>query len=157
PSAPGISEEQVPLGIEIEVVGAFEQLIAVGIDQRLDLFRLRVVDENATVAGRQIELALVPASALRLARLPQFRSRVEVEHRTQLAIRVQVGYPATANRHEPEIPLAVERATFQKLALRRVTDIGEFFDWPDSRRQWRQPPRQGWIGGRCRGLRPDRA
>src|SRR5262249_3466007 len=99
-----------------------------------DLFRLRVVDENATVAGRQIELALVPTSALRLARLPQLRRRVAVEHRHQLAIRCQVGYPAPANRHEPEITLAVERTTFQKLALRRVADIGEFFDRPDSRR-----------------------
>jgi hypothetical protein len=29
---PGIGEEQIALGIEIEVVGPFEQLVAVGID-----------------------------------------------------------------------------------------------------------------------------
>src|SRR6516162_7643366 len=48
---PRIGEEQVPLGVEIEIVGAFKQLIAVGIDQRFEFFGFRIVDQNAAVAG----------------------------------------------------------------------------------------------------------
>jgi hypothetical protein len=69
---PRISKEQVALGVEIEVVGAFEQVIAVGIDQRLHFFGLRVVDQDAAVPAGQIELAVFPASALRLAGLTDF-------------------------------------------------------------------------------------
>src|SRR5205085_6414161 len=41
---------------------------------------------------------------------------------------------------KPQVALGVERAAFEKPALRRVLDIGEFFDRPDPLRQRRQPP-----------------
>ena len=151
--SPGIGEEQIALGIEIEVVGAFEQLVAVGIDQRADLLRLRVVDQDAAVPRRQVELAVVPPRALRLAGLTEISRRVAVEHRDQLAVRGQVGDPAAADRHEPQIALGVERAAFEELTLRRVADVGEFFHWADACRQWRQAPRlhRGWgsVPGRA--------
>ena len=150
--SPRIGEEQIALGIEIEVVGAFEQLVAIGIDEGFDLLRLRVVDEDAAVPGRQVELAVVPARALRLAGLPQFRRRIAVEDRDQLAVRGQIGNPAAADRHEPQIALGIERAAFEKLALRRAADIGEFFHRADPRRQWRQSPGLNRAGGLCLGL-----
>ena len=115
PGGPRVGEEQIALGVEIEVVGAFEQLVAVGVDQRLQLLGLRVVDQDAAVPGRQVELAVVPAGALRLAGLADLRRRVAVDHRDELAVRRQIGNPAAADRDEPEIALGVERAAFEKL------------------------------------------
>jgi hypothetical protein len=43
-SSPWIGEEQIAVGIEVKIIGAFEQLVAIGIDQRADLLRLWVVD-----------------------------------------------------------------------------------------------------------------
>src|SRR5262249_53598117 len=71
--APGVGEKQVALGIEIEVVGAFKQLVAVGVGKRLQLFSLRVVDEDAAVSAGQVELAVLPTGALRLAGLTDLR------------------------------------------------------------------------------------
>jgi hypothetical protein len=60
PGAPGIGEEQIAFGIEIEVIRSFEQLITVGVNQSADLLCSRVVDQNAAMPRRQIEFALVP-------------------------------------------------------------------------------------------------
>ena len=99
--APRIGKEQVPLGVEIEVVGPFEQLVAVGVDQRLEFFGRRIIEQDPAVAGGQVELAVEPAGALRLAGLTQLGRRVAVEHRDELAIRRQIRDPAAADRHEP--------------------------------------------------------
>src|SRR5215470_530673 len=147
---PRVREEKVPLGVEIEVVGPFEQLIAVGIDERLQLFRLRVVDQDATVPRRYVELALEPACALRLAGLTQLPRWVAVEPGDQLAVWRQIRNPSAADRHEPQIALSVERPALQELALRRAADIGEFFHWADARWQWRQPPGLNQV--RCLSL-----
>src|SRR5450432_4144653 len=87
---PGIGEEQISFGVEIQVVGPTEQLITVGIDQRADLFRLRIVDQNAAVPRRQVEFALVPPRALRLTGLTQIRWWVAIEYRDQLRVRGEI-------------------------------------------------------------------
>src|SRR5437870_9601867 len=87
---PRVGEEEVPLGVEIEVVGPFEQLVAVGVDEGLQLFRLGVVDQDAPVPRRHVELALEPACALRLAGLTQLAGWVAVEPWDQLAVRRQI-------------------------------------------------------------------
>src|SRR6266478_4837650 len=88
--APRIGKEEIALGVEIEVVGPFEQLVAVSIDERLELFRLRVVDEDAAVPRRHVELAGEPACALRLAGLTQLGGWVAVEPWDQLAVWRQI-------------------------------------------------------------------
>src|ERR1700712_1127639 len=145
--SPRVSEEQIAFDIEIEVVGTFEQLIPVGIDQSADLLRLRVVNQNAAVPRRQVKLAVVPTRALRLTGLAQVRWRIAIESRYQLGVWSQVGNPSAADRYEPQIASGVERAAFEKLTLRRVADIGEFFDLADPGRQWRQAPRLALAGG----------
>src|SRR3954471_10882763 len=104
--------------------------------------------------GRHIELAVVPAGALRLAGLADLRRRIAVDHRDELAVGLQVGDPTAADRHEPEIPLVVEGAAFEKPGLVRTADIGEFLDRTDTLRQWWQTPglhRPG-VGGSRGGL-----
>src|SRR5439155_13979054 len=49
--APRIGEEQITFGIEVEVVRAFEQLVAVSVDKRLEFLRLRVIDQDPAVPG----------------------------------------------------------------------------------------------------------
>jgi hypothetical protein len=44
-----------------------------------------------------------------------------------------------------------EGSAFEKLALRRAADIGDFFDRADPRRQWRQPPGLDEAGSLCSG------
>src|SRR5260221_5543697 len=150
-SAPRIGKEQIAVGVEIEVVGAFEQLVAPSVDQRLQFFRLRVVDEDAAMASRQVELAIVKARALRFAGLADLRRRIAIDHGHQLAVRLQIGNPAAADPDKPQIALVVERAAFEKLALGRVADIGKFLDRPDPLRQRWQPPWLDWAEIRCWG------
>ena len=51
---PRVGEEQVALGVEVEVVGAFKQLVAPSVDERLQLFCLRIVGEDAPMPRRQV-------------------------------------------------------------------------------------------------------
>src|SRR5882757_8104623 len=98
---------------------------------------------------RVVELAVVPARALRLTGLTQVRRRVAIEYRDQLRVRGQIRGPAAADRHEPQIALGVEGAAFEELPLRRVADVGEFFHRADAYWQWRQAPRLNRAGRLC--------
>src|SRR3954465_14767808 len=82
----------------------------------------------------------MPPRALRLAGLADVFRRVAVDYRDQLPLWGQVGDPAAANPDKPEISLGVERTAFEKPALGRVFDVGEFLDRPDVLRQGRQAP-----------------
>ena len=89
------------------------------------------------MAGGQVQLAVMPARPLRLTGLTDVFRRVAVDHRDQFALGGQIGDPAAADPDEPEIALGVEGAAFEKPALRRIFDVGEFLDLPDPLRQRR--------------------
>src|SRR5262249_58179929 len=112
-----------------------------------------VIGEDAGMAGVQVELAILPAGALRLAGLAIVFRRVTVDHRDQLAVRLKVRDPSAADPDEPQVTLLVESAALEELALRGIADIGEFLDRSNPLRQRRQPPRLdrpriGRLGGR---------
>src|ERR1700722_13795602 len=146
-SSPRIGEEQIAFGIEVEIVGAFEQLVPVGVNQSADLLRLRVEDQNAAMTRRKVEFAIVPPRALRFTGLAKIRGGIAIEYWDQLGIRGQIRNPPAADCHEPQIALTVERSAFEELALRRVADVGEFLDRTDTCRQWRQTPWLSQTGG----------
>ena len=85
--SPGIGEEQIAFGIEVEIVGAFEQLVTVGVNQGADPLRLRVVDQNAAVPRREVEFAVVPPCTLRLTGLTEISLGIAIEYRDQLSVR----------------------------------------------------------------------
>src|SRR4029077_18772859 len=90
-----------------------------------------------------VELAILPAGALRFAGLAIVFRRVTVDYRDQLAVRLKVRDPPAAHRGEPQITLVVESAAFKELALRGIADIGEFLDRSNPLRQRRRPPPLG--------------
>src|SRR5207248_11325713 len=137
PGRPRVGEEQVAIGVEVEVVGAFEQLVAPSVDQRLKLLGLRVVGEDAAMTGGQVELAVLPAGALWLAGHPDLVRRIAVDYRDQLAVGLEIGDPPTADADKPQISLVIDGAAFEKLALRGIADIGKFLDRSDPRWQRR--------------------
>ena len=61
----------------------------------VNFFRLRIVDHDAEMAGRQIELAVVPAGSLRFTREAEFRWRIAVETGHELALGCEIGNPAS--------------------------------------------------------------
>src|SRR5215469_13596146 len=89
PVPQGSVKKRLPSPSKSRSLGPFEQLITVGADERGNLLRLRVIDEDSAVPRRQLQLTVVPARALRLAGLSQFRRRVAVEDRVQLTVRRQ--------------------------------------------------------------------
>ena len=114
---PGIREVQIALRVEIEVAGTFEELVAPSVDQRSQFLGLGIVGEDAAVAGRQVELAVLPAGTLRLAGLADIVRRVAVDDRHQLAIGLEIRDPAAADADKPKIALVVECATLEASRL----------------------------------------
>jgi len=84
---------------------------------------------------------------LRLTGLTEFRRRVAIEYRNKPGVWGQIGDPSAADRNEPKITLNVECAALEKLTLRRIADVGEFFHRTDPWGQWRQAPRLNLAGG----------
>src|SRR5689334_4301338 len=106
------------------------------------------------MARCDVEFAIMPTRALRLACGSEAIFRVAVEHGDQLRIGSQVGHPPATNRDEPKVACLVEGPALKKFALRLVMDICEQGDGSNARRWRRQAPRlnlfRRWRAGERR-------